>query len=297
MQFTELEGIRVSRVGLGTSHFCRRVGTRGPIEMKHALSLLELAFDRGVNFIDTADVYGSEGLIGQFARNRRDRLILSTKFGFRMEGLIDRRMIVEACNHSLRALKTTYVDLFQVHSYLPALPEAELLEAGDHLRRTGKIRQLGCSNYTPSQIAASDAEARAKHLPRHVSVQLPYSMLEQCPLPKGPHKPKVLAFRVFGGGLLAGKRPPPGVVATVSKRTWEISSKLFHVSRQLEVPAAMLALLWVLQRPGIDMALVGIDSESQLLDATRVFDVESSIDVLRQLNRIIPTVAQEGEPI
>lgn len=283
MQFVDLDGFRVSRLAIGTSHFARRVGNRGPLDTKRALRLLETAYDAGINFIDTADVYGSEELVGRFAHARRDKMFLATKFGFQLEGTITCARIVEACERSLQSLETSHIDLFQVHSRFPELPEAELLEAGERLREAGKIRSLGCSNYTPEQIAESNFLAMAAHVHPHVSVQVRYSMVEQSPLPTALQKPKVLAFRVFGGGLLAGRRPAPGAVKMISERMWEIASNLSELSRHLGIPAATLALSWVLQCGAVDIALLGLDSESQLLDALRTLEEDVTLELLQQI--------------
>ncbi len=179
-------GLVVSVVGIGCNNFHRKVdgpGTR---------AVVDAALDAGINFFDTADIYGgepggSEDLLGQALVGRRDEVVLATKFGMDMRGANgadhgargSRRYIVRAVEASLRRLRTDYIDLYQIHSPDPATPIEETLSALDDLVRAGKVRYLGHSNFSGYQTADAAWTARTAHLTPFVSAQNHYSLLDR----------------------------------------------------------------------------------------------------------------------
>ena len=183
MELNELgdSGVRVSRVGLG----CNNFGWR--IDGDATRAVVDAALDAGVTFFDTADIYGDKGgserLLGTILQGRRDRVVLATKFGKEMgDGATSRgsaAYVRRAVDASLGRLQTDHVDLYYMHEPDPGTPIAETLGALDELVRAGKVRALGCSNFSAAQLAEADRVAREQGLARFVALQNHYSLLER----------------------------------------------------------------------------------------------------------------------
>jgi aryl-alcohol dehydrogenase-like predicted oxidoreductase len=172
--------LEVSVVGLGGNNFGRRVDLEG------TRAVVDAALEEGVNFLDTADIYGrgeSETLLGEVLEGRRDHVVLATKFGMDMgdgrgpRG--SREYVLSSCDASLRRLRTDVIDLYQYHQPDGVTPIAETLGALDELVRAGKVRWIGCSNFSAEQIEEADAAAREHGFARFVSVQNEYSLLRR----------------------------------------------------------------------------------------------------------------------
>jgi aryl-alcohol dehydrogenase-like predicted oxidoreductase len=213
--------LEVSVVGLGCNNFGRRVDLAG------TRAVVEAALEEGVNFLDTADIYGrgsSEELLGEALAGRRDEVVLATKFGMDMgdgkgpRG--SREYVVEACEASLRRLRTGVIDLYQYHEPDGVTPIAETLEALDGLVRAGKVRWIGASNFDTALLEEADAVAQERGLARFVSVQNEYSLLrrdiEREVVPAAQRLGLgVIPYFPLASGLLTGKYrrdepPPPG---------------------------------------------------------------------------------------
>jgi aryl-alcohol dehydrogenase-like predicted oxidoreductase len=180
-------GLLVSDVGLGTNNFA------GRLHDEAARLVLNEALERGITFIDTADVYGrgsevgtggSEEQLGRLLAGRRNRFVIATKFGMPMsespfERGASRRWIVAEVENSLRRLQTDYIDLYQIHFPDPETPIEETLRALDNLVRSGKVRYVGHSNFAARQIVDADSTARVEHLTRPVSAQMHYNLLNR----------------------------------------------------------------------------------------------------------------------
>jgi len=170
-------GVRASRVGLGCNNFGRRVDLAG------TRAVVDAGLDAGITFFDTAETYGdgaSERFLGEVLEGRRDRVVLATKFGWGEEhgdGAPDR--IAEALEGSLERLRTAHVDLYYLHKADPTTPIAETLGALDELVRAGKVRALGCSNFSAAELAEADRVARELGTARFAVVQNQYSLLER----------------------------------------------------------------------------------------------------------------------
>jgi aryl-alcohol dehydrogenase-like predicted oxidoreductase len=173
--------LAASAIGLG----CNNFGPR--LDADRTAAVVDAALDAGVTFFDTADIYGngaSEEFIGRaLARNgRRREVVIATKFGHH-SGHPDRggspAWVRQACDASLRRLGVDVIDLYQLHSPDPRVPVAETLGALDELVRAGKVREVGCSNFSPSQLGDADAAARDRGGARFVSVQNEYSLLKR----------------------------------------------------------------------------------------------------------------------
>jgi aryl-alcohol dehydrogenase-like predicted oxidoreductase len=192
-------GLKVSVVGLGTNNFGRRMDEAASIRVLHA------ALDCGINFIDTADVYGSgasEEYIGKGLRRRRADAIIATKFGMSMgEGPYrtggSRLYLRKTVEDSLRRLNTDYIDLYQVHRFDPDTPLEETLSTLDDLVHEGKVRYIGNSNFAGWQIADADWIARAHGWTPFISAQNRYSLLD-----RSVEKEVIPACQRFGLGMI-----------------------------------------------------------------------------------------------
>ena len=179
-------GLMVSAVGIGCNAFSRRVDQDG------VGAILDAAQDTGVTLLDTADIYGvqpgaSEELMGHALKGRRDEFVLATKFGAPMQGANgadhgargSRRYVRRAVEASLRRLQTDHIDLYQLHTPDPVTPIAETLAALTELVTEGKVRYVGCSNFSGWQVADAAWTAETKGLEHFVSAQNRYSLLDR----------------------------------------------------------------------------------------------------------------------
>src|SRR5438477_12407998 len=168
MEKRRIGSLEVSLAGIG----CNNFGWR--IDADATAAVVNAALESGINFFDTADIYGggqSEEFLGRALKGRRDQVVLATKFGMKMaEGKEGGKpaYVRQAAEDSLRRLGTDRIDLYQIHRADPATPIAETLGALDDLVRAGKVREIGCSNFSAEQLRAAG---------RFVSVQNNYSML------------------------------------------------------------------------------------------------------------------------
>ncbi|MCX4469985.1 aldo/keto reductase [Micromonospora sp. NBC_01655] len=197
-------GLVVSVVGVGCNNFGRKLDLDG------TRAVVDAALDAGINLFDTADIYGaepggSEELLGQVLKGRRDDVVVATKFGMDMQGRNGpdhgargaRRYIARAVEASLRRLGTDHIDLYQMHEPDPGTPIDETLAALDDLVRAGKVRYLGNSNFAGWQIADADWVASSNGRARFISAQNHYSLLE-----RGVEAEVIGACERFGLGML-----------------------------------------------------------------------------------------------
>ncbi len=192
-------GLKVSVIGLGCNNFGMR------IDQAQTRMVVDAALDAGINFFDTADIYGgskSEVFLGEALKGRREESVLATKFANPMgEGAYlrggARRYIVKAVEDSLRRLQTDHIDLYQMHVPDPETPIEETLRALDDLVRAGKVLYIGNSNFAGWQIADADWTSRTGGLERFVSAQNNFSLLE-----RGVEREVLPACERFGLGLL-----------------------------------------------------------------------------------------------
>jgi aryl-alcohol dehydrogenase-like predicted oxidoreductase len=294
-------GVKVSTLCLGTMTF----GEADEKSMMHdigcdeptAFAIMSRAVEAGVNFFDTADVYGQDGLtervLGKWfaeERRRRDAVILATKFRFRMgEGPngtgASRYRIRQAIEASLRRLQTDHIDLYQVHMQDLDTPEEETLRALDDLVREGKVLYIGASNYAAYRLVDSLWLSRTGGLERYVTMQVEYSLVE-----RGIEREVVPACRKFGlgilpwsplaGGFLSGKyrpsaAPPAGTRLEKYKerfgrfdqpRNWRILDALDAVAAKHGATPSQAALAWLFGRPAVTSVIFGARTLAQLDD-------------------------------
>lgn len=293
-------GLKVSTLCLGAMTF----GEADERSMMHqvgcdeatAHALIAQALEAGVNFIDTADIYGQDGLSERvlgawFDRSgRRDEVVLATKFRFRMgPGPLgagaSRRRIVRACEDSLRRLRTDRIDLYQIHMQDLDTPEEETLRALDDLVRQGKVLYIGLSNYAAWRVMDSLWLSRSMGLERFVSMQMQYNLLTRDI--EREHVPiatrfglGILPWSPLAGGFLTGKlrrdAPPPEgsrlarwkdtMARLDSPRSWRILEALDAVSAELGSTPGRVALAWLLTRPSVTSVIFGARNAAQLED-------------------------------
>src|SRR5580704_15115607 len=175
--------LKVSAVGLGCNNFGSRLDLEATQKVVHA------ALDAGVTLFDTADIYGNRGdserMLGETLGARRKDIVLVTKFGLPMDGTGrrqggSRRYVLDAVEASLKRLKTEWIDVYYFHRPDPAIPIEETLRALDELVRAGKVRHIGCSNFSAAQITAAQSAARASKVTPFAAAQEEYSLLARA---------------------------------------------------------------------------------------------------------------------
>jgi aryl-alcohol dehydrogenase-like predicted oxidoreductase len=259
-----------------------------------AHAVLDRAVAAGINFIDTADVYGQDGLservLGSWiaARGARDRIVLATKFRFTMgEGPnrsgASRYRIMKCVDDSLRRLRTDRIDLYQIHMQDITVPEDETLRALDDLVRAGKLLYLGCSNYAAYRLMRSLWLSRTHHWSAFVTLQAQYSLLvrdlerEHVPLCRDEGL-GILPWSPLAGGFLTGKfergKPPPAGTRLGEKterfarydleRNWKILEAVRAVARETGKPPAAVSIAWLLARPQVTSVIFGARTVEQL---------------------------------
>src|SRR4051794_9798399 len=317
MEYRQLgrSGLRVSALSLGTMSFGDR-GADAPVGMTDttgAARQVDLCLEAGINLIDTADVYSggvSEEILGRVLRGRRDRLVLATKARFPMgEGPNDaglsRHHLIEACEASLRRLQTDHIDLFQVHQWDGQTPLEETLDTLDALVRQGKVRYIGCSNYSGWQVMKALGISERRGLQRFASQQIHYTLqareaeyeLVPASLDQGLG---ILVWSPLAGGLLSGKyrRDKQAPAGSRHLSDWDeppvrdeeglydIIEALVEIGEAHEVSAAQVALAWTLGRPGISSAIVGARTEEQLADNLRAAELELGAEERARLDEL-----------
>jgi aryl-alcohol dehydrogenase-like predicted oxidoreductase len=285
-------GLKVSALALGTMNFGADWHGVGAIDDKAASSLLDLAIERGVNLIDTADIYGrgaAEEMLGRLLKGRRRaKVLLATKVLGQMNlddpasGGLSARWIARALDDSLRRLKTDRVDLYMPHGWDPAVPLDETLEAVDRAVRAGKIRVPGCSNFSGPQLEMSLNAAAARGRARFEFDQVQYSLVarfaETDLVPVAARAGvSLLAWSPLAGGLLTGKYARPG-----ARGRREAEDAFPHVAAEAGAAAvdvlrrvaalenatpAQAALGWIMGKPFVAAAVVGARTTAQLDEA------------------------------
>ncbi|MES2640131.1 MAG: aldo/keto reductase [Myxococcota bacterium] len=286
-------GLRVSSICLGAMTFGEAPGFMAGVGCDEDTSrgIMDRAFDAGVNFIDTADVYGnglSEEIVGRWMKPRRDRVVLATKGRFTMgsgpnDMGLSRLHIKQAVEGSLRRLGTDYIDLYQVHLQDARTPIDETLDALDRLVTEGKILYTGCSNYTGYRLVESLWAAERNRTARYDCLQSLYNLVD-----RDAEKELLPACNAFGvgfiawsplaSGLLSGKYrrdmpAPEGSRLAAWKDTmarldrdgkWKVVETLAACAAELGTHPATLALAWALARPGMTSVIIGARNVEQL---------------------------------
>jgi aryl-alcohol dehydrogenase-like predicted oxidoreductase len=308
-------GLKISTITMGTMTFGRdkdsNVGSTG---LRDAKRQVDLCLDRGVNIIDTADVYSSgrsEEMVGAALAKKRADVLIATKVRFTMgpgpndKGL-SRHHIVAACEASLKRLNTDWIDLYQVHEWDGQTPLEETLEALDTLVRQGKVRYIGCSNFSAWHIMKALGISRAESRQRFISQQIHYTLeareaeyeLVPVSLDQGLG---ILVWSPIAGGLLSGKfrrdtKEPKGARHSGrqyreppihnEERLFDIVDVIVDVAKGHKVSGAQVALAWLLHQPGVTSVIAGGRNIDQFEDSLGAADLKLSADDLARLDAV-----------
>lgn len=280
MQYRQLGAseLVVSSIGLGCVTFGRE------IDQPTSLSIMDHALDHGITLFDTAEAYGqgaSEIVIGNWLqqRHRRDHIVLATK----VTGQLTRGRILSCAEASLKRLQTDHIDLLQTHVWDQVTPLEETLEALTTLVAQGKVRYVGCSNYTASQLTAALSLSEQSKLIRLTSVQPPYNLvqrdIEKDLLPLCTREGiGVISYSPLAAGFLTGKyRPgqpvPQGTRFDVipghqqiyfTEHGYQVLEELDQAAAETGLSHIQLALEWVLRQSSVTSVLIGARDTSQV---------------------------------
>ncbi len=292
-------------------------GAWGNPDHDDSVAVIHAALDAGINFIDTADVYSageSEEIVGKAIAERRDEVVLATKFYAPMgEGPNDgggsRHWIMRECENSLRRLGTDHIDLYQVHRPDPTMDIDETLGAMSDLVHQGKVRYLGSSTFPASEIVEAQWVAERRHRERFVCEQPPYSMLvrgiEADVLPTCQrHGMGVIPWSPLAGGWLSGKwrrggadpdsrrasRVPDRYDLSVpgNQAKLDAADALGTLADEAGTTLVHMAVAWVINNPAVTSAIIGPRTMDQLTSQLGAADVALSADVLDRIDEIVP---------
>jgi aryl-alcohol dehydrogenase-like predicted oxidoreductase len=288
-------------------------GNLGDTDVEGATRQIDMCVDRGVNLVDTADMYSagaSEEIVGQAIKNHRDDVLVATKMRFPMgdgpnDGGASRQRIVASCEDSLRRLGVEHLDLYQLHGWDGQTPLEETLEALDTLVRKGKIRYIGCSNYSAWHIMKALAVSERGEYQRFASQQIHYTLqareaeneLVPVSIDQGLG---ILVWSPIAGGLLSGKFRRGKDDPETSRHLGEWSEPPVHDRERLydiiEVAAeigdghgvsvAQVANAWLLRKPAVTSLVIGARTEEQLADNLAAAELALSDDEVRRLDEV-----------
>ena len=307
-------GTFVSRLCFGTMTFGGS-GTIyqaiGGLTQENADALVSQSLDAGVNFFDTANVYGggeSETMLGKaLGAKRKDVVVASKVFGRMGSGANDvglsRTHILRAMEDSLKRLGTDYLDLYQIHAFDFLTPFEETLGALTDLVRQGKVRYIGCSNLAAWQIVKALGISAREHLEKFITLQAYYSLagreLEREIVPMLiDQKLGLLVWSPLAGGFLSGKFTRGGVSDEDSRRskfgfppvnlekTYDIIETLQAMASEKQATVAQIALAWLLHQPAVTSVIIGAKKPGQLKDNLASVDVKLGTADLEKLDKV-----------
>jgi aryl-alcohol dehydrogenase-like predicted oxidoreductase len=315
-------GVKVSELCLGgmtfgeadDKSFMHKLGS----DEQTAWRVMSRALELGVNFIDTADVYGQDGLSERVIGNwfereqRRNDVVLATKFRFTMgEGPnrtgASRYRILRCVEASLKRLKTDRIDLYQIHMQDIETPEEETLRALEDLVRQGKVLYVGCSNYAAYRLMNALWTSKTEHLSRFVTLQAEYSLVarelerEHVPLCREMGL-GILPWSPLAGGFLSGKyaRSAPAPQGTRlgekkdrfarfdNDRCWRVLDVVKEVAMELSSSPSAVALAWLLHKPQVTSAIFGARDIAQLESNVKATELSLSPEQLKRLDDASP---------
>ncbi|HEX9038128.1 MAG TPA: aldo/keto reductase [Ktedonobacterales bacterium] len=306
-------GLQVSVIGLGGNTFGRYTDVEGTTR------IISVALDAGINFFDTADIYGkgtSEEHLGQALSCRRDQAIIATKAGMRMSDGPNgdgssRAHIIASVHASLRRLRTDYIDLFQIHRFDPETPLEETLRALDDLVRSGAVRYIGCSNFDAWRMTQALWMSDRHHWSPFISNQVEYNLLardvERELLPACqelgvgliPYFP--LAAGVLTGKYVAGQPAPagtrghnnPGFAGRLQPAALATVARLDAWARGRGHSVAELALAWLAARPAVATVIAGVTKPEQVTANIAAADWHMSAAEMDEVERLLTPGAEE----
>lgn len=300
-------GLRVSPLALGTATFGNEWGWGSSPE--DARRLFEIYVERGGNFVDTAASYGgSEELLGDLVGDRRESLVLATKYstlrtpGDPNSGGSHRKNLFASVENSLRRLRTDHVDLLHVHVWDALTPFEEVLRGLDDLVRQGKVLYVGMSNTPAWEISRMQAVADLRGWSPLVALQIEYSLINRgaerdlIPMARALGL-GVSPYSPLGGGVLSGKYSDPDSsgssrrsfnagLGMVTERTLAIADVVREVASEVERTPAQVALAWNLRRPGVTAPVVGARTPEQLVGNLDALEVELTGEQVARLDEV-----------
>ncbi|QFU89337.1 aldo/keto reductase [Amycolatopsis sp. YIM 10] len=313
MQYRTLgrTGVQVSTLALGAMNF----GAIGRTGQDEATAIVDAALEAGINFVDTADMYGqgeSEEILGRAIAGRRDDLVLATKAHMPMgeernHRGSSRRWLVTALENSLRRLGVDHVDLYQIHRWDPATSDEETLSALTGLRSAGKIRYFGSSTFPAYRIVQAQWTARERNLGRYVTEQPPYSILQRgveshvLPVTE-EYGMGVLVWSPLASGWLSGAIREGREITTnrsavlperfdterpVNRAKLDAVERLAKVAEQADLTMIQLALGFTTAHPAVTSAIIGPRTPAHLHSQLAAADTVLSADVLDAIDEIV----------
>ena len=302
-------GLIVSGVALGTMQFGGKMNM-GNLDQEGATRMVKLALERGINFIDTADVYSlgeSETLVGNALKGMRKEIVLATKVRLPMGENFNRSgatrvNILREVEGSLRRLQTDYIDLYQVHGWDSNTPIEETLRTLDDLVRQGKVRYIGLSNFMSWQATTAVMLQDRLGLEKYVTAQMYYSLVGrgleyEFQSFAEYHNIGILIWSPLAGGFLTGKysrtNPAPAgtrfaeagnFVPFDKEMGYRVVEALKEVAGRHDATPARVALAWVLGRPAVSSVIIAARKPEQLEDNIRAVDLRLLDDEVRLLD-------------
>jgi aryl-alcohol dehydrogenase-like predicted oxidoreductase len=310
-------GLRVSPLALGTMTFRVGEGSWGSSD-EEAKQMVDMYIDRGGNFIDTADFYGQHGgsevLLGELVKGRRDRLVISTKYSLTTEpgnpnaSGNHRKNMVRSVEDSLKRMGTDYIDLLYLHMWDFRTPVDEVLRSFDDLVRAGKVLYIGLSDTPAWQASRMQAIAELRGWTQFCALQICYSLVERTVEREMIPMAKEMGFGVspwapLGQGVLTGKYSRddlvPGDMSDISSRkainavtgkltarNLDIADVVVAIAREIGCTPAQLAVAWTLANPAVCSPVVGVRTPAQLEDNLGALAVDISDNQLARLDEV-----------
>ncbi|MCB0195072.1 MAG: aldo/keto reductase [Anaerolineae bacterium] len=324
MEYRQLgdSGLKVPVFGFGTATFGGKgdfFRAWGSSDVAEASRLVDICLDAGVTLFDTADVYSgglSEEILGEALSGRRDKVLLSTKATFRMAKGPNalgssRHHLLKACEDSLRRLKTDYIDIYTMHGFDAQTPVEETLRTLDDLVQSGKVRYIGCSNFSGWHLMKSLAVSKQYGWARYVAHQAYYSLIgreyewELMPLALD-QKVATVVWSPLSGGYLTGKvrrdqAAPPGSrqhqlqgqePPIIEELLYDIVDVMDEIAAETGKSLAQIALNWVLQRPTVASVIIGARNETQLQQNLEALEWQLTAEQIAKLD-----AASDRKPI
>lgn len=309
MDTRKIADLEATIVGIGCNNFGRRLDRSGTETVVNA------AMEGGINFFDTADVYGdgaSEEYLGKALGSRREEVIIATKFGAQLGNDPSRgggspRWIERAVEGSLKRLGTDHIDLYQLHRPDKNTPIEDTLEALDHLISSGKVRQIGCSNYSEAQIEDAVSTSREHNLAQFVSVQNEYSLLHRDPEENGvieaclTNQLALLPYFPLASGMLTGKytrgkdapagsrladMPAARAERFANAQNFELMERLEAFAKERGHTILELAISWLVAQPVVSSVIAGATSPEQVRANAEAAKWELYPEDLEEIDRI-----------
>jgi aryl-alcohol dehydrogenase-like predicted oxidoreductase len=309
-------GVLVSELCLGTMTFggAGYWQAIGQLQQEAANEILKIAFDGGINFIDTANAYSwgiSETLLGQGIKDLglpREELVIATKVRAKMgEGRnrvgLSRLHIMEQVEASLKRLQMSHIDLYQIHGFDPLTPLEETMRGLEDVVRSGKVRYIGCSNLAAWQVMKANGIAERFGWGRFISTQSYYSIagrdLENDLVPMAQDQQMgILPWSPLAGGFLSGKYTRENQPTDDSRRlsfdfppidkefAYDIVAVMEEVASETGGTVAQVALKWLLQKPQVTSVIIGAKSISQLTDNLNAAELILTDDQMARLDAV-----------